>query len=94
LLCGAYYLIVRLYEGRTLSPQQKSVFDWLTIGVTLLLGLNIGSAYKEIALYMKPWFNAKSGVNIKNVSSSGFCVHMDRAMLTRCRRWSFPASWS
>lgn len=62
-----YYLIVKVYEGRTLSPNAKSVFDWLTIGVTLILGLNMASSYKEIGLHMKPWFYAKSGVNIRDV---------------------------
>ncbi|KAK4162822.1 hypothetical protein QBC43DRAFT_73633 [Cladorrhinum sp. PSN259] len=96
LLCTAYYAIVRLYEGHTLSPKNKSVFDWLTIGVTLLLGLNIGSAYKEIALQMKPWFDARSGVNIRNVELSSLLeliklMWKTRSTKTRlvCALWVF-----
>jgi hypothetical protein len=67
LLCGMYYLMVKVYEGRTLSPNDKSVFDWLTIAVTLALGLNMASSYKEIGLHMKSWFYVKRGVTIRDV---------------------------
>jgi hypothetical protein len=56
---------VHVYEGRTLNPDSKSVFDWLTIGLTLILGLNMASSYKEMALHMRSWFYIKSGVNVR-----------------------------
>lgn len=48
LLCGLYYPVIRLYEGRTLSPGAKYIFDWIVIGLSVLVGLNMASSYKEI----------------------------------------------
>ena len=65
--CGFYYLAIRLYEGRTLSPGQKSMFDGIIVGVSLAIGLNVAAGLKEIAMHLRWWFLARRQTHVREV---------------------------
>ena len=68
ILAALFYLIIRLHQGRTLTSGQKSIFDALTVAVSLTLGLNSAASLRHIALYARRWFVDKRRLHIKEVS--------------------------
>lgn len=70
LLSGLYYVVIRLYQDRTLSPGEKSTFDAIIVAVSLALGLNIAAALNSTALHLRWWFLGKRRMHIREVSFS------------------------
>ena len=68
-LCAAYILSIRLWQKRpVIDEQHKKIFNALTTGISLALGLNIASAFKDLALNMRwPILSARRR-NLKEVS--------------------------
>jgi hypothetical protein len=55
LLMG-FVLAIYFYQGRVLSDNDKSIFDSIIVTLSLVVGLNIASALKDIARQMRWWF--------------------------------------
>lgn len=55
LLMG-FVLTVHFYSGRVLSNDDKSIFESIVVTLSLVVGLNIASALKDIAKHMRWWF--------------------------------------
>lgn len=54
LLCGAYGLAAQQYQKKGPKTEaQKKGFNTITTGISICLGLNIASAFKDIALNMR-----------------------------------------
>lgn len=54
-LTAGFYLSLRLYQDRVISPGAKSMFDAITVVLSIAFGLNIASSLKEIALEFRWW---------------------------------------
>lgn len=53
-LCAAYYFTIRSYQKMgVLAEQQKMEFNAITTALSIALGLNIASAFKDMALNMR-----------------------------------------
>ncbi|KAH8816546.1 hypothetical protein F5884DRAFT_226998 [Xylogone sp. PMI_703] len=53
-LCAAYYFAVQTYVKKSvLSEPKKKEFNAITTAISIALGLNIASAYKDMALNMR-----------------------------------------
>jgi len=60
-LCVAYEIVfLEWYEKGARSESQKKLFNTLTTGISIALGLNIASAFKEMAVNMR-WVVLKRG---------------------------------
>lgn len=55
LLIVGFYLSLWLYKDKVISPGAKSMFDTITVVLSLAFGLNIASSLKEIALDFRWW---------------------------------------
>lgn len=58
LLCACYAFVVKIWiskgsDGRAISETSKRWFNTVTSAVSLALGLNVASAFKDLALYMR-----------------------------------------
>lgn len=51
-----FVLAVHFYQGRVLSNNDKSIFESIIVTLSLVVGLNIASALKDIAKHMRWWF--------------------------------------
>lgn len=56
LLLMGFVLAVHFYQGRVLSDNDKSIFESIIVTLSLVVGLNIASALKDIAKHMRWWF--------------------------------------
>lgn len=56
LLLMGFVLTVHFYSGRVLSNNDKSIFESIVVTLSLVVGLNIASALKDIAKHMRWWF--------------------------------------
>lgn len=56
LLLMGFVLTVHFYQGKVLSNNDKSIFDSIVVTLSLVVGLNIASALKDIAKHMRWWF--------------------------------------
>jgi len=54
-LIAGFYLSLWLYKDKVISPGTKSVFDVITVALSIAFGLNIASSLKEIALNLRWW---------------------------------------
>ena len=54
-LVVGFYLSLRLYQDRVISPGAKSMFDAINVVLSIAFGLNIASSLKEIALDFRWW---------------------------------------
>lgn len=53
-LCGGYVLATRIYQKKgAQSEAQKKMYNSITVGISIALGLNIASAFKDMALNMR-----------------------------------------
>jgi hypothetical protein len=57
-LCAAYILTVKIWigkgsNGHAISENSKRVFNTITTAISLALGLNVSSAFKDLTLYMR-----------------------------------------
>ena len=68
-LCAAYILSIQLWMKRTvIDEQHKKLFNAVTTGISLALGLNIASSFKDLALNMRwPILSARRR-NLKEVN--------------------------
>lgn len=66
---GLYYVVIQVYKGRTLNPDQKSILDALFIGLSIVMGLNVATALKDIASHLRWWFLDKRLMDISEVGS-------------------------
>jgi hypothetical protein len=65
-----YYIVIRLYQGHTLTSRQKSILDALFVGLSIAMGLNIATALKQIATHMRWWFLDTRRTDFYEVSSA------------------------
>lgn len=56
LILMGFVLAVHFYQGRVLSNNDKSIFESIIVTLSLVVGLNIASALKDIAKHMRWWF--------------------------------------
>lgn len=63
-----FVLAVHFYQGRVLSNNDKSIFESIIVTLSLVVGLNIASALKDIAKHMRWWF-----LNLKRRNLSEVC---------------------
>lgn len=54
-LIAGFYASLWLFKDRVISPRAKSVFDTITVGLSIAFGLNIASSLKGIALDLRWW---------------------------------------
>lgn len=54
-----FYAALWGYKDRVITPRSMSVFDAITIGLSLAYGLNIASALQAIALDLRWWILSK-----------------------------------
>ena len=54
-LIAGFYVSLWLYKDRIISPKAKSMFDTITIALSIAFGLNIASSLKENALDLRWW---------------------------------------
>lgn len=54
-LIAGFYLSLWLYKDKVISPGKKSVFDAITVAISIAFGLNIASSLKEVALNLRWW---------------------------------------
>jgi hypothetical protein len=61
LLCAAYIMSTRVWHGKgVLSENQKRMYNAITTAISIALGLNLMSAFKDLALNMRwPILSAK-----------------------------------
>ncbi len=60
-LCAAYILATQLWKDKpVLTETEKRVYNAITTGISIALGLNLMSAFKDLALNMRwPILSAK-----------------------------------
>ncbi|KAJ0117022.1 hypothetical protein J7T55_003438 [Diaporthe amygdali] len=56
LLLMGFVLAVHFYQGKVLDNNDKSIFESIIVTLSLIVGLNIASALKDIAKHMRWWF--------------------------------------
>lgn len=56
LLLMGFVLAVHFYQGKVLDNNDKSIFESIIVTLSLIVGLNIASALKDIAKQMRWWF--------------------------------------
>ncbi len=71
-LAIVYWIVIRVHQFRTLTSNQKSVFDAVIVALSLALGLNIATALRDVALHMRLWFLDKKQVHIREVEVHSF----------------------
>jgi hypothetical protein len=53
-LCGGYVLATNIWQSKgAQSEGQKKTYNTITTGISIALGLNISSAFKDMALNMR-----------------------------------------
>ena len=53
-LCACYILSIRLWVKKgAIDEAHKKIFNAITTGISLALGLNIASSFKDLALNMR-----------------------------------------
>jgi hypothetical protein len=67
ILIAGFYLVVRLYQNRILTPDSKGTFGFIIIGLSIGLGLNIASALKAAALDLRWWILTRKRRSAKEV---------------------------
>lgn len=72
-----FVLAVHFYQGRVLNNNDKSIFESIIVTLSLVVGLNIASALKDIAKHMRWWF-----LSLKRRDLSEVCKpHLDSHVL-------------
>lgn len=67
LLLMGFVLAVHFYQGRVLNNNDKSIFESIIVTLSLVVGLNIASALKDIAKHMRWWFLSLKRRNLSEV---------------------------
>lgn len=70
ILIGGFYASVWGYKDRVLSPRTKSLFDAITVALSIAFGLNIASSLKAIALDLRWWVLSIKRRSSQEVSST------------------------
>lgn len=65
-----FVLAIHFYQGRVLSDNDKSIFESIIVTLSLVVGLNIASALKDIAKHMRWWFLSLKRRDLSEVCSS------------------------
>jgi hypothetical protein len=69
-MCGAYVLATVLWQKKTAQGEtSKRMYNAITTGVSIALGLNIASAFKDMALNMRWVILSNRKRNLVEVSS-------------------------
>lgn len=72
-LCGAYVLATVLWLKKSaIGEKEKRWYNGITTGISIALGLNIASAFKDMALNMRWPILAKGQRNLVEVGSASF----------------------
>ncbi|KAK4142232.1 uncharacterized protein C8A04DRAFT_13395 [Dichotomopilus funicola] len=74
-LAVLFYIIIRQYQGRTLTSGDKSIFDTLVVAVSLTLGLNSAASLRHIALFARGWYAETRRVHVKEFRRVGWAAH-------------------
>lgn len=54
-LIAGFYVSLWSFKDRVISPRTKSVFDTITIGLSIAFGMSIASSLKGVALDLRWW---------------------------------------
>ncbi|MCJ1423086.1 hypothetical protein MMC29_000967 [Sticta canariensis] len=86
-LVAGFYLSLRLYQDRVISPGAKSMFDAINVVLSIAFGLNIASGLKEIALDFRWWILGHRQRPWKEVE---FILHCDSMTDLLKMMWTVP----
>lgn len=68
-LCGGYVLATRIWQNKNaMGETEKKWYNGITTGISIALGLNISSAFKDMALNMRWPILSKGKRNLVEVS--------------------------
>jgi len=85
-LCAAYIMATRIWAQKgALSEAQKRMYNAISTGISIALGLNMASAFKDLALNMRwPILSARK----RNLNEVGSSTDLLKSNADWCARWT------